>query len=318
MTVKWGIAGLGNIAKRFAADLTQHSRNCQLLAVASRDLETAQEFAAKFESPRAYGSYAGLANDVDVDVVYVATIHATHAELIEQFLRAGKHVLVEKPAVLSKHDWLRLTALAEQNDVQLVEAMKVVTFPSYRDLRSFLVEHKVQLTSMSAAFGNQVPFDATDRLFNPDCAGGATWDVGVYPLWLYCDLCQALGYVVPEPRVEIVQDYPDSLVDDYVQFQFEGAFSATLSAAISRDLDRTARIYGPETEIIITEKWWNPCHITIKHQGALLTLSNTVRGGGFVYEIEHMNERVISNTASEWICSATSEQVISIMENALE
>lgn len=317
MTIRWGIAGLGNIARRFAADLVNETEDSELVAVASRSLSNAQQFAKQFEVATAYGDYQSLADDERVDVVYVATIHPAHFELAALFLQSGKHVLVEKPAVLSRQDWLTLCQLADENDVQVIEAMKSVAYPAYRDLKMFLIEKEIQIDNFEAAFGGKQPFDTNDRLFDPQFAGGATWDVGVYPIWMYCDLCRTLKINVPTPSLNVVQDYPQSRVDDYATFHFNGDIEGYVAGAISRDLPRYAKLKGPDIEIIIQEKWWNPTQIDVRYKGALIQFHTSMRGGGFVYEIEHMNERVMTNTPSNWIPRETSEQVIMIMESAL-
>ena len=84
--VRWGIAGLGKIAHRFAKDLTHNVTLGELHAVAARDLERASAFAEQYQSPKSYGTYTALAQDPEIDVVYVATIHPLHKSLVALFL----------------------------------------------------------------------------------------------------------------------------------------------------------------------------------------------------------------------------------------
>ncbi|MFA0125881.1 Gfo/Idh/MocA family protein, partial [Vibrio sp. 10N.261.48.A2] len=81
--------------------------------------------------------YEEMANNPNVDAVYIATVHPYHKPLAELFLSHKKHVLVEKPAFTNLADWLAMKALADKNGVLLLEAMKTVAFPAYRELKSY-------------------------------------------------------------------------------------------------------------------------------------------------------------------------------------
>ncbi|MCW8345414.1 Gfo/Idh/MocA family oxidoreductase [Vibrio sp. ZSDZ65] len=316
--VRWGIAGLGNIAHRFVKDLTGSVENAELYAVAARDLSRAQQFSEQYGCNTSYGSYADLAADSQVDAIYIATIHPFHKELIELFLNNGKHVLVEKPALTNLADWDAMAALAEGKGLLLAEAMKSVTFPAYREMKQFIRQQNVAITSVEASFGNWHEFDSTWHLFNPTLCGGATLDVGVYGLWLYADLCQLAGVSVTEPQVEFAQDNPQSEVDENATFTFSGALEGKIGASITRDLTREAIIHGPKLEIVIHGKWWNPTTIDITYQGQFKQISMPVKGGGFADEIEHISALVLSNeTRSELLNHTTSRRVVNIMEKAL-
>lgn len=317
-TIRWGIAGLGNIAHRFAADLTQHTGHGVLQAVAARDARRAKEFSTQYQCALSYSSYAELADNPDVDAVYVATIHPYHKDLVKLFLLAGKHVLVEKPAFTNRRDWDEMFSLAQQKQVLLVEAMKTVAFPAYRQLRQFIEINDIVIHSVEAAFGSENMFDASDRLFDPTLSGGATLDVGVYALWLYADLCQLRQIEIEQPSVIISKDNSDSMVDENVEFQFQGKLKAIAKASITRSLSSEARIRGPEVDITIHGKWWNPQTIDIKYQGQHQQISIPAQGGGFEFEIEHFNSLIISNKLiSNVIPPNTSGMVISLMESAL-
>ena len=102
-SIKWGIVGLGNIANQFASDLVL-IENAELTAVASRDFSKAEQFGGKFNALRMYNSYDLLFEDPEVDIVYIATPHNSHAELSIKALESGKHVLCEKPLAQDLRD----------------------------------------------------------------------------------------------------------------------------------------------------------------------------------------------------------------------
>jgi predicted dehydrogenase len=316
--VRWGIAGLGKVAHRFANDLTQHSENSELYAVASRYKDRADQFSNKYKSKITYGSYQELAQDPNIDVVYIATIHPFHKSMVELFLKHGKHVLVEKPAFTNIQDWNEMSFIAEKNKLLLVEAMKFVVFPAYKTLKKFIKNNNVKIDSVEASFGNWHEFNTNHQIFNPDLCGGATLDVGVYALWLYADLCQLMKTDVLKPTVKISKDNDESKVDENIEFIFDGEIKGIISASITRNLKREAIIKGHDIEIVIHDKWWNPKTIDILYKGENHKITTTDIGGGFEYEIEHISSLILNKKyKSDVMRNDISIQVTSIMETSL-
>lgn len=316
--VCWGIAGLGKVAHRFLSDLTQYVENGELYAVAAKDKHRAEEFSNKYRCKISYVGYQELAQDPNVDVVYIATIHPFHKSMVALFLKHGKHVLVEKPAFTKIEDWNEMILLAEERDLLLIEAMKFVTFPAYQKLRNFMKTNNVKIDSVEAAFGNFHEFNSNERIFNPNLCGGATLDVGVYALWLYADLCQLMKTTVPKATVKISRDNKESEVDEYAEFIFDGEIKGKIFASITRNLKREAIISGPNIKIIIRDKWWNPKNIDILFNGEKHSITTLGKGGGFEYEIEHVSSLILNKKyKSDVMPTETSRQVTSIMENSL-
>ncbi len=180
--VRWGILGLGGIAATFAADLPLVP-GAELAAVGSRNQETATAFAERFGFARAHGSYADLAADPDIDVIYVATPHAFHAEAAHLCIAAGKSVLVEKPITLDLADAVRLIGAAREKGVFLMEAMWMRLNPAIRKIAELVEEGAIGwVSAIHADFGLQGPFEADHRLRDPKLGGGALLDLGVYPI----------------------------------------------------------------------------------------------------------------------------------------
>src|SRR5450756_558038 len=100
--IRWGFLGAGGVAASMAADL--HHGNNMLHAVAARDADRADAFAARFGASHSHGGYRALIEDPDVDIVYVATTHPFHREQALMAIAAGKPVLVEKPLTLNAAD----------------------------------------------------------------------------------------------------------------------------------------------------------------------------------------------------------------------
>ena len=132
MTVRWGIAGTGGIAGRFAEALRQ-TPDAELVAVGSRTDRRADAFGDEWDIPRRHGDYDDLAADDDVDVVYVATPQSRHADDACRYLDAGKHVLCEKPMAMTEAEVLRMTASAGLAERFLMEAIWSRFLPVLRD-----------------------------------------------------------------------------------------------------------------------------------------------------------------------------------------
>ena len=177
----WGIVGLGRIATTFANFFPRTDQT--LYAAAARDLTRAQTFAAEHDIPHAYGSYAEMFADPNVDVVYIATPHPFHYAQIKAALLAGKHVLAEKSITMTSTQLDELVTLAASKQLILMEAQTIYHMPLYPALQEFAATNQLgQLKTIQVTFGSNVPFAPDDRLLNPNLGGGALLDIGVYAL----------------------------------------------------------------------------------------------------------------------------------------
>jgi predicted dehydrogenase len=198
----WAVVGTGGISRTTAGDL-HLTENLDLLAVASRTIENASAFAAEFELPRAYGDYDSLFADDDIDVVYIGTPIATHADLARRALLAGKHVLVEKAFTTTAAEARALAALAAEQGRFLMEAMWMRFNPAVNLMLRELDDGAVgDVLSVQAGFG--IPFPKTTNIWRPELGGGALLDMGVYPLTLADlvlgppDTLEATGEIRPD------------------------------------------------------------------------------------------------------------------------
>jgi predicted dehydrogenase len=179
---RWGILATGGIAATFTADLVDLP-DAEVVAVASRSEESARAFAERFGIPRAYGSWEALAQDADIDVVYVATPHAAHRTAAGLCLEAGRNVLCEKPFTLNLRQAEELVALAREHGRFLMEAMWMYCNPLVRRLKALVDDGAIgEVRTVQADFGLAGPFPPAHRLRDPRLGGGALLDLGVYPV----------------------------------------------------------------------------------------------------------------------------------------
>ncbi len=284
---RWGILGLGSIANRFMSGLSLVER-AQLYAVASRSMEKAQAFQAKYHAYKALDSYEALVQDPQVDIVYVATPHPMHLRHALLALTAGKHVLVEKPVCVNTAELDQLCQTAKQQNRFVMEAMWTRFFPVNLQVVQWLRQGRIgSLRQVQAAFsyGSQMG-DGQSRIYNPQLAGGALMDVGVYPL-SYADMC----YDQPPEQIAALADFTPTGVDALSNYllTYPGGGSAMLSGGISCYQRDTAFLWGDQGSIEVPD-FWHPTRAVLTTSQGSEVYESPVVNEGFQYEIEHVHQ----------------------------
>ncbi|WP_420456032.1 Gfo/Idh/MocA family protein [Rubrivirga sp.] len=251
-TVRWGIVGTGGIAGAFAREFP-HIENGEVVAVASRTAERAEAFAGEHGIAHAHGSYQALYHDPEVDAVYVATPHSLHAENAADALRAGKAVLCEKPLTATPDEARALVDVARETGGYLLEGMWTHFLPAVRTALGWVAEGRIgTVLHVKADFGYRHPYDPAhpeSRMYNPDLAGGALLDMGVYPVslaWLFLQrhptAISAVAHRAPtgvDDDVTMRFDYPDAV--------------ATLATSFRGRLPNAAWVIGDEGTVEIPD-----------------------------------------------------------------
>ncbi|MFI5909957.1 Gfo/Idh/MocA family protein [Dactylosporangium sp. NPDC051541] len=179
--IRWGIIAPGWIAGQFADAVHKYSKST-VAAVGSRSQPRAEEFAARYGA-RAYGSYEALVADDGIDAVYVASPHSHHAEQARLALRAGKPVLIEKAFTQNAAQAAELVDLAGASGLLLMEAMWSRFLPHYDVVRQLLADGALgEVQTTAGDHGQYFDIAPAHRLLNPDLAGGALLDLGIYPV----------------------------------------------------------------------------------------------------------------------------------------
>lgn len=175
-----GILGAGNIAATMAETLRQMEQVTSL-AVGSRTLQKARDFAEKHDFKKAYGSYEELVSDPEVQLIYIATPHSHHYEHIKLCLEHGKHVLAEKAFTQNAAQAREVIAMAREKGLLLAEAIWPRYMPMRKTLEDIVVSGVIgRPTSLYATLS--FPIAHVERIKEPALAGGVLLDVGVYPL----------------------------------------------------------------------------------------------------------------------------------------
>ena len=275
-TIRWGILGPGNIARKFAKGL-QVLRDAELVAVGSRAQERADEFGDEFDVPHRHPTYEALAEDPDVDIVYVATPHPLHARCSRLCLEGGKAVLCEKPFTLNVRQAEELAALARERRLFLMEGMWTRFWPLMGRVREMLAAGTIgEPRMLHVDFCFRSAWNPEGRLLNPDLGGGSLLDVGVY--------CMALAFMVFREPAEItgLADIGETGVDEQAAWvlRYKGGELALCSSAVRTSTPNEANIFGTDGGICIHSPWWQPREMDVGGESASFPLE----GNGFNYE----------------------------------
>ncbi len=280
---RWGVLAPGRIAHRFAQAL-ESVEGAGLYAVASRSQERGQAFAQRYRASVHYDSYEALADDPEVDAIYIASPHRFHHAQARLCLEAGKPVLVEKPFTVSASEAADLIALAQRQNLFLMEALWSRYLPVWRQVREWLDEGSIGgVTLISSTFCFRAERDPSDRKFNHDLAGGALLDLGVYNISLS-------QWVAGEPPTETraLAYIGDTGVDELTAgtMAYPRGVVSQFACSFLVDGVNEMAIYGTKGRIRVHPNFWEPTRATLVVDGKERAVSLPFRRNGFEYQIE--------------------------------
>ena len=281
-SIRWGIVGPGRIAGKFAAALAAVD-GAELSAVASRSPERARGFADAHGARHDFDSYEALAASDTIEAVYVATPHPQHARPVRLCLEHGKAVLCEKPFTVSAAELEPLVALAREKGLFLMEAMWSRFLPVMAVVREWIDDGRIGEPRMvQATFGFRSEWNPEGRLLNPELAGGALLDVGVYTVsfsnWVFGAVPVAVAGLATLGETGVDEQMAAAL-------QYPNGGLGCVMAAVRTDLARTATIYGTEGHIRVGPPFWRATEATLQAGGEDRTESRPFRANGFEFEI---------------------------------
>ena len=319
--VNWAILAPGRIANSMAAAM--NNGKIHRYAVASRNLERAQTFADKWNFEKAYGSYEELYNDPEVDAVYIANPHAFHLESVLGCLKAGKHVLCEKPAGCSRDQLDNMTSLAREKNLFFMEAMWTAFNPCLAQIKKEIAAGTIgQILNIDSRFCNRNPYDPNDRNYAPDQAGGALLDLGIYNIYFAMMMADFSPITAESSAVRMLKG-----VDAWnsVNLTFENGIVTSFQSAM--DLPSTvpthdAVIYGTKGYITVENFFCTQkadVHVYKNIQGGDSELVREIREpfavNGYEYECAHATEFILAGkTESDVHTFKKSEDLIDMMD----
>lgn len=310
--VRWGILSTGWIADRFAEDL-RLLPDAEITAVGSRSTAAAETFAARHGIPRAYGSWAELAADPRVDVVYVATPHAGHYSATELCLLAGKAVLCEKPFTLDRASSATLVELARTRGTFLMEAMWTRCNPAVLKARQLVADGAIgEVTTVQADFGVAGPFPPEHRMRAKVLGGGALLDLGVYPVTL------AHLFIGAPDHIRAWAKLTEEGVDENtgIVFGYDSGAVATLTCGIMGATPVAATITGTRGRIELTPPAFVPPGFTLHRDGAEPEVfSDPPAGTGYQFEAAEVQRCLRQGTVeSPLVPHATTLEIMGLLD----
>ncbi len=262
--IRWGIIGPGTIAKTFAEGVA-HSTTGKLVAIATRNPDR-PGLSDGFPGARIVNGYDALLSDAEIDAVYIATPHTGHAEWAIKAIRAGKHVLVEKPIALSAYDADAIFHEAKKAGVFAGEAYMYRLHPQTAKIVELVKGGAIgEVRIIRSSFGFSMgSFRADHRLFANESAGGGILDVGGYPVSMTRLIAGAVsGQPFLEPtKVSGVAHLGQSGVDEWASavLKFPNEIIAEVSCSIMANQDNVLRIIGSEGRIEVQDFWFASGH----------------------------------------------------------
>jgi predicted dehydrogenase len=279
--IRWGILGTGRIAKQFSEGL-KPLPDADLVAVGSRTQRSANAFGDAYDVPHRHASYAALANDADVDVIYVATPHSLHRQSSILCLETGKAVLCEKPFTINASEAQDVISLAREKGLFLMEAMWTRFLPVIVQARGLLADGAIgELRMVTADFGFRVDVDPKSRLFDPRLGGGALLDVGIYPVSLASMLFGAPTRITGMAHLgKTGVDEQAAIILGYAEGQL-----AILATAVRTDTPTEVVLLGTNGRIRVHSPWYYGTTLTLSvkdHEDVTMRLP--YRGNGYTHE----------------------------------
>jgi predicted dehydrogenase len=308
--IKWGIIGCGRIAHRFMQGLHEVA-GARLASSWSRRPSAVNAFVEQ------YGGTACATLDElfasDIDAVYIATLPDSHAAYSIAALKAGKHVLCEKPATINLPELEQVLSIAQDSKLLFMEGMKPPFYPLYTRLKEHLILDPIGPVGYVRAGSSVADLPPDHPNFSYEQAGGGLMQIGVYEAFLAIDW---LGDLLD---VQAMGKLGDTGVDMFTIFQTQhkGGFSQ-LYAGFDLHGKGDALIAGTKGNITIHKNWWNPTSATIDYlDGRTVELKEPFTAGGLNYEIAHFCDLIKTGaTESPIISHQMSHGMIDMIDRA--
>lgn len=261
--IRWGILSTGLIAGKMAEALSSLD-DAEIAAVGSRTQESADAFGDEWNIPTRHASYEALANDPDVDVIYIGTPHPFHKDNAILCLNGGKHVLCEKPFTINAYELQGVMAVAREKNLFLMEAMWTRYLPAVVQVREWIAEGLIgDVRMVQSNFCIDLDPKPEGRLLNIELGGGALLDLGVYPV-------SFASMVLGKPTsIQSMAHIGPTGVDEHVVMSLAYGESkhAALSCCLNMNAPVEAHILGEKGFIKVHEDFFRAETVTLAITG---------------------------------------------------
>ena len=269
--INFGILGPGKIAPRFVKGASFVS-DAHLYAVYGRSEEKAKAFAKKHNISKVHTTQQELLDDPEVDAIYIATPIMVHKEQIMAALHANKHVLCEKPMLVTKEDIIEASELAKSKGLLLMEAQKAPYISTTQWVKQAIKDDKLgEVMYVEASYGYDGSKFNDDHWVWDKVGGGAMWDVGVYPISFFMSIVEDDPIQSFSKVSKLHKKGADRFT--HLQVKTQSGVVGSLSASLANDQVNTARVYGTKGMILI-ENFWKSNQLTlVQNDGEIDTIT---------------------------------------------
>jgi len=260
--MKWGVIGLGHMAKMFASSFTD-AKNSELLAISSKSSFKLSKFGKKFniKSKYRFKTYEEILNCKEIDNIYISTINNTHFDLIKKSIDTNKNILCEKPITLNSKDALFIYEKLKKSKSFFMEALPYRAHPLMKFLIKTIKEKTIgQILDIKYTFGFKQKFKNNNhRLFNKKLGGGAILDIGCYPVSfsnLIANIDNQEKHLIPK-IINVSGTIFKTGVDDlsYLTLKYNNEIQSKIGVSITQVMENETIINGSEGKITIKNPW---------------------------------------------------------------
>lgn len=286
-----GILGAGHIAATMAETIQKmhlQGEDVTLYAVASRDIDKARAFAARFQIHKAYAGYANMLEDSGLDLVYIATPHSHHYEHMLLCLKFGKAILCEKAFTANADQARRILTLSKLKGIPVTEAIWTRYMPFNQTIKKIIEEGQIgEPRTLTANLSYNIW--QNERIHDPALAGGALLDVGVYTL-NFADI-----FFGQPSQVQAQAVIGETGVDesDSITLRYPDGKMATLLCGTRAISDRQGIIHGDEGYLVV-DNINHPTQVSVYDLSRQIskTIDAPEQISGYEYEVREMIQAV--------------------------
>lgn len=285
--MKWGFIGTGRIAERMMPAFALVP-GAQVVAAYTRSREKLDAFCDKWKIPARYDSVRELAEDPQVEILYLATPHIVHLEHFRQAVQAEKPILCEKPMGMSEAETREMAELAEKHNVFLMEGLWTRFFPLYQWLDELIASERLgRVYNVMADYSYHATYDPQLRFFRKDLGGGSMRGAGIYPLSLAVSVFGEMPC-----QVQAMADMKNEVdLRGAALLRFPGGGMAQILSGFQGESVQGANIAFEKGSVWIPD-FWHPEKAILRQNGQEERIERPFRFPGFQFELEEVERCV--------------------------
>ena len=259
--MKWGIIGLGHMAKNFANSMNELEKS-QLIGVSSRSLFKLIKFGYRFKIKpnNLFKNYKKLLSSDNIQNVYIGTLNHSHFEIIKEAINAGKNILCEKPVTINLEQVLEVREKLINSKVFFMEGIAYRSHPQINYIVKLIKQNAIgKIVKIKSCFGfNAGKPNKKGRLYNKDLGGGSILDLGCYPISI-SNLIANLNNekenlpLISKVKGELYETGVDT--DLYAELKYPNGILSEIQISITKNLENTTTIFGTDGVLNILDPW---------------------------------------------------------------